>query len=502
MGITNSAEEGYLRPLVSGIIKDYEELARALRDLQERIKRDVQDYISKILVLVDSAKHYVRDIAPTISSNVSQLMNIVKELIDGITKLKTEDLEAVKGFIESSSSKINEASQILKTIEELLKKPLHSYIATKYSEYLGLDSEQVLELLENLSDEEIPKIKSKIDNLIVRVDEQYPDLKEHIKKVFSSRAVQRSLNSDNLKDLPDYALYVCELLNKCREKGGVHGVNIVAHLLSRVNDYSAFSDIRRYNQVISSQIDNLVQNLARLPELFNIDIQNLYGALFQLIDNDVFARLSDVKEKLDLVSREAARIIKARATQQSLEKILEDIVRSYEEVKDGLGEYFKKEYKQYIETLKEFNECYTKEVPKDLASIVKCIYNGGCIVKCPEDIATAVFSRIRGSVNRLIEVLRSNKVIAKELCQDADIIKRVDELYDKVAGVYNRYEDALRYHVYVTEVDKISKDVIECIRAGGMKEIEIDVTELDTEIIKALIEVLRARNMRLVLRAT
>jgi len=502
MNTVDLIEEGYLRFLVSDVIKSHEENARDLRDLQERIKGDLQDHISRVLELADSAKHYIRTLAPIVSHRVSRLKDIVKELLNSITELKTEDPEAVSTFIENSNNKMDEVLQILKAIEESLKRPLHSYIATKCSKYLGLDSEQIQELLEKLSDKEIPKMKAKIDDLIVQIDGQYPNLKEHIKSIFSLHTVQRNLSSDNLKRLPDYALYACEVLNGC-EEGGVYGVNIIVHLLSRVNDYNAFSQVRRYSQIFSDRAKNLMQNLSRLSKLLDVSDEALYRRLLELINSEVFARLKDVREKLDSICEETGHVIRVKEAQQELKKLLEEVTTRYEEVKDDLSEYFKRNYEQYIKVLKELDECYAKGIPEDADSIVKCIYYGKCAEECPEDITIEVFNRIKDSVDRVIKVLESDRVIAEKLCQGTGIARRVDELYSKVRSVYNRHMDVLHYHNYIVEANEVSKDIVECIKAGGTKkEVEIPITELDIEVIKALIEVLRSRNMQLILKAS
>lgn len=499
MSTVDLIEEGYLRSLVSDVIKSHEENARALRDLQGRIERYSQD-LSRILELADSAKHYIG--APVISRHVSQLKDVVKELLSSITELKTEDPGAIRAFIEDSSNKMDRVSQILKAIEESLKRPLHSYIVAKCSEYLGLDSEKVRELLEKLSDEEVLKMKSKISDLVVQIDGQYSNLKEHIKKVFSLHTVQRNLNSDNLKRLPDYALYTCEVLSKC-EEGGMYGINIIVHLLSRVNDYNAFSQVRRYNHIFSDRVKGLMQNLSKLSKLLDVNGEALYRRLLELINSEVFARLKDVREKLDSICEAAGHVIRVKEARQELKGLLEEATTRYEEVKDELSEYFKRNYERYIKVLKELDECYAKGIPEDIDSIVKCIYYGRCAEECPEDITIEIFNRVKDSVDRVIKVLESDRVIAEKLCQGTGIDRRVDELYNKVRSVYSRHTDVLHYHNYIVKANEVSKDIVECIKAGGTKEeVEIPITELDIEVIKALIEVLRSRNMQLVLKAS
>jgi len=505
MNAMNSTEEGYLKPHTLDIIRNYMELAKNLEDLEKLVKEGLLEPIDRIQKLVDSITpdpEVRQELRSAISPNILQLINIIAELQNNVNNVRADDIGALKNFIEVSTRKINdEVVQILKTLEEHVKKPLHIYIATKYHEYLGLSKEQVLELLKNLNDEDIIKTKSKVDILILQVNEHYSSFREQLKKIFSSQQAVRNLNANILMNLPDYALHTCELLKMCEEKGKMYGVDIVVHLLSRIVSYSDLN-LKDHNQGIANQIGDLTQKLPKLSELFNVNIQNLYNELNQLIDNDVFNHLNSIKEKLSAMSNETLRIIKVMESRNLLDQLLKDVTSLYGKGGANLSIYFRKEYEHYIGVLKQFNEYYNKEVPQDTSSIARCLYNGGCIKESPEDITIALSKALQNSMKNLVKVLDNIEIIAKKFCQaDENITRRIGDLRSKFSKMLGEGKDVLQYHIYINDVDRIAGDLIMCLRSKEEKEMTLDITNLDTEIVKALIEVLKTRSMKLEIRA-
>ncbi|PSO07206.1 hypothetical protein B9Q04_12135, partial [Candidatus Marsarchaeota G2 archaeon BE_D] len=160
---------------------------------------------------------------------------------------------------------------------------------------------------------------------------------------------------------------------------------------------------------------------------------------------------------------------------------------------DGLEGYFKKEYEDYRGVLEGFKRCYDGVLPKDAESIAKCIDEGGCFDQCPKDIVNEVSKELRDRVDRLSQILKSDRVIADRYCEDKDVISSIDELSGKVNSKYD-LGDVSSYYKYIIQADKISKSVIECIKNKGSGNIQIDITGLDTDTIKSLVEVLRTLN--------
>jgi len=480
-------EEGYLRPRASPVIKKYEDLANELHNIRSRIEREIKPQVDKIIALR-------KDASPSIKDEVPDLPSILPGLIEVIEGLKAEmarptnDLDALEESINGSKVKIEEIRKKMEELENLLKKPLYAYIATKYLEYLGLAN--VLVHLESLNNEEAVRIRDLLNGLIAEMaDDKYGQFKGAIKDIFSSVG-KNPFNSDDLKLLPRYALDMLSLLDTSSKKANRFGVDIMVQLLSRVNNFSAFSKVKEQRKDLVDKVGDISKGLTDLAGLFSIGVQVLYEALTRSMDVSPFAGIDDVKKKLEQMEQNISLISQMRKAQKSLTEALKELSGGSV---DGLEGYFKKEYEHYRGVLEGFKRCYDNVLPKDAESIAKCIDEGGCFDQCPKDIVNEVSKELRDRVDRLSQILKSDRVIADGYCEDKDVISSIDELSGKVNSKYD-LGDVSSYYKYIILVDKISKSVIECIKNKGSGNIQIDITGLDTDTIKSLVEVLRTRN--------
>ncbi|RLG76708.1 MAG: hypothetical protein DRO12_04080 [Thermoprotei archaeon] len=498
-------EEGYVRPLIREVINNYREVGRELQELSKSAG-ELLERINRLVQIIESSRHQLREIMPDITSKAGELKDKISATLDKINKIKTEDPDSTRDVIEDLKADIIEALKFIEELEKLLRRPIRLYIASKISEYVGLDQEEVLKVLEGFSEEEILDLKSKVERFVtVVVADRYSGLKDRVRAVFSSEALQVSLNKDTVKEITEYAYNTYELLANCKDECGLLGTDIAIMFLSRVNNHQALSRLRSYSREIVGQISSLTEGISKLSEVTGDRKEELLGKLSELTREDVFARLDDIVNRLRTVVNGINSFIRLWENQQKLSSLVEQVKEEYRRVELSLMSYYRKEYERYLNELSKLGELCSEEVSKGIGDILICTYRGSCSFRCPEDISSTLVDRLRSSIDRLLEVLHGNSVIVDKFCKGPSALelgKRLEKLRDNLEGISRDPSRVLEYHRYIVEANNIFGNVLTCIGHGRTTEgLEIDITELDSEMVKALIDVLKTFGKKLVLRA-
>lgn len=498
-------EEGYVKPFIKEIVNSYKEIGRELRELS-RPTEELLERINKLVQIIESSRHQLRDIMSDITSKVDELKGRISVILNKINKVRIEDLILTRNVIKSLKTDINEALKLLEELDTLLRKPIRLYIASKIFEYVGLSQEEVLKLLEEFSEEEILDLKSKVERFVAAVvADRYSGLKDKVRSVFSSETPRISLNKDVIREITEYAYNTYELLTNCRDVCGLFGTDIVMILLSRVNNYQAFSRLRSYSREIVEQVYSLTEGISELSEVTGNKKEELLGKLLELIREDVFARLDDILNRLRTVIDGINSFIRLRENYQKLSDLVGQTKEEYGRIGASLMSYYRKEYERYLSELSKLKEKCLEDLSKDIEGILTCTYRGSCNFKCPEDISSTLVDRLRSSIDRFLEVLHGNRVIVDRFCKEPSALElgeRLEKLQDSLEEILSNPSRVFEYHRYVVEAGNISSNVLTCIGHGRITEsLEINITELDSEVVKALVDVLKTSGKKLILRA-
>jgi len=500
---TSDLEEGYVKPFIRELINNYRDIGRKFRELSGPAK-DLLERISKLVQVIESYQHQLKDVMPNIISIIDELKNKIIVICDKIGKVRAEDLGLTRKIIEGLQVDIDEASKFLRGLDELLRKPTRLYIASKISEYIGLDREKVLELLEGLSEEEILDFKTKIERFIVDTD-KYSELREKARMVFSSEVLNTNLNKDVMKELTRYAYNIYELLASCKNVGGLFGVSIAIMFLSRVSNYQALSKLGDYSREIVEQIDSLTKQLSELSKVTGSKEEELLKRLSESVKEDVFIRLDDVVSKLKTIVNGINSFVRLWNNYQKLDKLVKQVEDEHRRIGISLTSYYRKEYEHYLNELGKLREQCLEDISKNLGDVLIRIYKGYRDFKCPEDIGSVLVDRLRSSINGLLDTLHGNKVIVERLCKGSsalELSKHIEELQNSLEELLKDPHKAIEYYRYIIEANNVSIGVLRCVKSDYTKEgLEIDITELDSEAVKALIDVLKTLGKKLVLRA-
>jgi len=505
MMAVSDLEEGYVKPLIREVVNNYKEIGRELQELSKPTRK-LLERINKLVQIIESSRHQLREIMFDITSKVGELKDKVSTTLDKINKLKAEDPGSTKDVIESLKTDINEALKFIEELEKLLRRPIRLYIASKISEYVGLDQEEVLKVLEEFNEEEILDLKSKVERFVtVIVADRHSEFKDRVRAVFSSEALKVGLNKDVVKEITEYAYNTYELLANCKDECGLLGTDIAIMFLSRVNNYQALSRLRSYNREIVGQIGSLTEGMSKLTELTGSRREELLEKLLELTREDVFARLDDIVNRLRTVVNGINSFIRLWENHRKLSSLVERAKEEYEHMETSLMSYYRREYERYLNELSKLREQCSEDVSKDIGDILICTYRGSCSFRCPEEISFTLVDRLRSSIDRLLEVLHGNKVIVDKFCKESSALelgKHIEKLQDNIEGILKDPGRVLEYHRYIVEANNISANVLTCIGRGRTTGgLEIDITELDSEVVKALIDVLKTFGKKLVLRA-
>ena len=484
-------------------IAEYDEATKSLESLLDFIKNNLQQYVEQIKTLISNTKHDISDVKDVVANKMSNLIKVLEDITDDFERMDIDDPISIGDLTKFSKERIDEAMSIVSELISILKEPLRMYIADKYSQYLGFNKEEVLHLIENLSIEEVQAIRSGINNLIARIEGDCKIFKENIRKIFESiLKTQRYLIVEDLKSVPDYVFDVCKLLQGIESQDDKQKIEFITHLLSRVSNYSALSDLGQNKTRISRLIKDLISDLKRLVELYNIDINGLYDSLYNHISNDTFSKINDIGEKLKYMTDRVERLTKIKEVQKSLGDILEYVKKYDKETTKDSSFYLKETYSKFIKILEKYYDCYTREIPSNTEALAECIYSKDCAQNCPEGL-TKIIQELSVIGNNIKEILDSCEMIAQKFCEkETSIISDIDRLNQFYGQSNIGSSDATYLRLYFENVltaNNIVSRLTKCIISETAGQ-EIDITGLDLELIKALIEVLKARNMRIALK--
>jgi len=502
---TPNLEEGYVKPFIRELINSYKDIGRKFRELNGSAGA-LLERISKLIQVIESYQHQLKDVIPNIVSIINKLRDGIINMYNKIREVKTEDLDSARKIVEQLQVYIGEVSKLLTELDELLREPTRLYIASKISEYIGLDREKVLKLLEWFSEEEILDLKTKIERFIVDTD-KYSELREKVRTVFSSEILNANLNKDILKELTSYAYNVYELLARCKNASRPFEVDIAVMFLSRVSNYQALSKLRDYNREIAEHIDALTKQLSELSKVTGSKEEELLERLSDLVKNDVFIRLDDIISKLKATANGINSFVKSWNNHQQLSMFIKQVEEEYRRVGASLTSYYRREYEHYLDELDKLRgQCLEDVSEKDVGNILTRIYRGYHVFRCPESIVSALLDRLRSSINGLLDTLRGSRLVVEKLCIGStalELNKHIENLQNNLEELLKNSHKVLEYHKYIIEANNFSLSVLKCVKSDHVTEgLEIDITGLDSEAVKALIDVLKTLGKRLMLRAT
>jgi len=512
---------------VSETIEAFRELLFKFKELADSLEKGVIGKADMLLSLI-RAQHYPSiegELSKEATNRISQLLNVVEEAIKALDKVDLNDRGALEDLVRRLKDKLDEMPQVLDSLEELVLRPLHLHIARMYHEYLGLDRDLVLKVLKDkeLRPEDISKLKAQLDEVIELISKETPHLKEPLREVILACAKSKGLDKDltqrkpksllgELSFLLNYMSQIHTLLKECKGEYEWSCIEIKKSLLSKIHvcDDAILRDLEEHRGALAMGVKSLLGELDKVSKQFKTDIDSLHRVFAQQIsfEPQKFTGVKDIKDWIDKAVEEASRLIKVRKSQELLETALKDIKDSVPEGSLNTyfrNTYFRSEYEYYLKKLHDLASIYEREVPRDITLLARCISRGGCIKESPEDVNKAVIDAIRERLDKLDKTLANMEEIGKRFCRRGEggvvDLGDISSLRREVGDILGGSRAVWAYHQLLSKAQKASIRVLDCLGAKGTQEVEVDITDLDAELVKALLEVLRVQGMRVALRA-
>jgi len=414
------------------------------------------------------------------------------------------DLNSVK---DTANNYLRDLKNMLKEIEETLKNPVKMYVIDKLYEYLGINRAITQQVIENLEHDQLINIRSLVDSLIAKINSLPVDYKQYLKEIFKVDTTGSIIMLNlNLNDLLSSANSVCQLFFNTDEKN----TGFITVLLSKITSYDEKLKLHSYDlNDLKSSVEKLLKGIKELSSAYSVEEATIYRKTLEKIRTNTYSGTRDLEDKLSAMSENIELL-------RSLEKAYREVVKLKEDVngaikgKEGtLRTTIKNYLDEFVRTIENYENDYMRELPfGDADRLIQCVFHTRLISKITQNPLEEIYHKyLRDKLDALIKVLENTKLLAENMCTGerfiTDIVCLREDLRRDLSGSDRAVSVIYNFPTRLLGINDVLRNILECLQNRGTLG-ELDVTDLEFEVVEALVDVakLAGKNVKLVLKIT